>query len=114
MQFKEHQFKDKESVALYLEGRLDAVCSTQFEKMLSDYLTLPKPPHVILDFTQISYLSSAGLRVILSTHKALTRHNRKLFCVSFTEEVFEIIKMAGFDKVLNIADSVDDAVKSIH
>ena len=109
MQQKVIKVPEKDLVIIELEGRLDAVSSAQVEKTVADLAAAGKPPHIIIDFTNVSYLSSAGLRVLLSTHKLLLRHNHKLICAAFTDEVLEIIKMAGFDRVLSVVTSVEGA-----
>ena len=85
MQQKVIKVPEKDLVIIELEGRLDAVSSAQVEKTVADLAAAGKPPHIIIDFTNVSYLSSAGLRVLLSTHKLLLRHNHKLICAAFTD-----------------------------
>ena len=65
----------------------------------------------MLDFTRIDYLSSAGLRILLSATKKLKEKKGTLILFSLQEEVLEIIKMAGFDKILHICLNEKEALQ---
>lgn len=113
MQLKVTKLPDRGLVIIYVEGRLDAVSASQLEKAVSENFSEEHPVNLIFDFTHVDYLSSAGLRVLLSTHKLMGRYQRRLVCASFTDEVLEIIKMAGFDRILSVATSLEDANKCL-
>lgn len=59
----------------------------------------PSCENLVLDFTNLEYISSAGLRVLVSAHKQM-RGNLTITNVS--PEVMQVLHMAGFDKRLNI------------
>ena len=57
---------------------------------------------VILDMKDLSYISSAGLRVILLTAKTLQNQNAKFALCSLSEPLRQIIEISGFDKIISI------------
>ena len=57
------------ALTVALEGRLDTTTAPDLEKALRD--SLNGVTNLTLDFTRLEYISSAGLRVLLSTHKAM-------------------------------------------
>jgi anti-anti-sigma factor len=57
---------------------------------------------LILDFADLEYISSAGLRVLISTQKKLKADNIPMIIKNVTDSVNEIFRMSGFDKILKI------------
>ena len=66
---------------------------------------------MLLDFSGVDYLSSAGLRTLLSASQKLKSKKGMLVLFSLSGEVEEIIKMAGFERVLHICSSEKEALQ---
>ncbi|MEN9655001.1 MAG: putative sigma regulatory factor [Chlamydiota bacterium] len=97
-------------VVLRLEGRMDAGnCPTLGKKIES--LLNEGHQQLLIDFAKIDYLSSAGLRVILSAAKRLKAKEGYLLLFSLSVEAEEVIKMAGFDKLLYIVPNEKEALQ---
>jgi anti-sigma B factor antagonist len=94
-----------------LQGRLDSNTSQSFEKRLLDAIS-DGTKNVIIDFKELDYISSAGLRVILKATKTLKRQDGKIMLCSMQDYVKEVFEIAGFDSFLPIVPSLDDAVKA--
>lgn len=86
---------------LAFEGRLDTTTSPQLEAELAKLPTEAK--NITFDFTKLEYLSSAGLRVILSTHKKLTAAGGLLTVKNVNEVVMNVFNLTGFSDILHIA-----------
>ena len=87
------------ALTLALEGRLDTVTSPELEKELK--ASLNGADSLILDFSKLDYISSAGLRVLLSAHKQMsTKGGMKVTNVN--EIVREVFDVTGFADILNI------------
>ncbi len=87
------------ALILTLDGRLDTVTSPELEKELN--ASLNGADSLILDFSRLDYISSAGLRVLLSAHKAMSgKGGMKVKNVS--EIVREVFDVTGFADVLAI------------
>lgn len=99
-------------LVLRLEGRIDAATAPILERKLTHLLD-ENHLQLLLDFTQIDYLSSAGMRVLLSTTKKLKGKKGRLVLFSLTEEVSEIVRLAGFDKILHLCSSEKEALQLI-
>lgn len=97
-------------VILRLQGRLDVASSPLLERKLSNLIE-EEHTHLLLDFSRIDYLSSAGMRVLLAAAKKLTSKKGELVLFSLTDEVSEVIKMAGFDKIFSIVSSEKEALQ---
>ena len=87
------------ALILALEGRLDTMTSPELEAELNK--SLDGADSLILDFSKLDYISSAGLRVLLSAHKALSaKGGMKLRNVN--EVVQDVFDVTGFSDILDI------------
>ena len=82
-----------------LEGRLDTVTAPELEKELN--ASLAAADTLTLDFENLAYISSAGLRVLLSAHKTM-RAKGGMKIVSVNELVREVLEVTGFADILTI------------
>jgi len=82
-----------------LEGRLDTVTSPDLEQELK--AVLPELTSLTLDFENLEYISSAGLRVLLSAQKVMTKQG-SMTLVHVNETIMEIFEVTGFSDILTI------------
>ena len=87
------------ALTVALEGRLDTTTAPDFEIELKD--SMEGVEELVLDFEKLEYISSAGLRVLLSAQKIMAkRGGMKLLHVS--EAVKEVFEVTGFLDILTI------------
>lgn len=98
--------------AFKLKGRLDSNTSQSFEQRLFQSIA-EGTKNVIIDFKDLDYISSAGLRVILKATKALKRENGKILLCAMQDYVKEVFEIAGFDAFLPIVPTLDDARRAL-
>ena len=84
-----------------LEGRLDTLTAPQFESDLS--ASLDGISALVLDFARVAYISSAGLRVLLSTQKKMNAAGGSLTIANAVPAVREVFDITGFSDILNLA-----------
>ena len=84
---------------LTLEGRLDTNTAPQLEAALK--ASLPGVAHLVLDFAQLDYLSSAGLRVLLSAMKVMKKQG-SMVVRNVNDTVMEVFEITGFADMLTI------------
>ena len=94
-----------------LNGRLDSNTSQGFEKKVFQAID-DGSKSMIIDFKDLDYISSAGLRVILKATKALKREDGKMMLCDMQDYVKEVFEIAGFDSFLPIVGTMDDALQS--
>ncbi len=82
-----------------LEGRLDTVTAPELEQALQD--SLDGITELTLDFAGLEYISSAGLRVLLSAQKIMTKQGQ-MKLIHVNETVMEIFEVTGFTDILTI------------
>lgn len=87
------------SLNVALEGRLDTTTALELEQSLKE--SMDAATELTLDFAQLEYISSAGLRVLLSTHKAMSKKGG-MKVVNVNEVVNEVFEVTGFADILDI------------
>lgn len=78
-------------------GRIDTLTSGELEKEINDCCSDCKK--LVLDMSEVDYVSSAGIRVIIQAHQTVGKDSFTLKNVS--RNVMQLLTMTGFDKVLN-------------
>ena len=94
------------------DDRLDAITAPQLERMFHQIFERDGTQVVILDFTNLESLSSAGIRLLVTFTKHL-KSTGGCYIHSIGDEVMEILKMAGFDKILSIFKDEEDLLKQL-
>ena len=84
-----------------IEGRVDTVTAPELEMKVSPIWTIPAIT-LVFDCEKLEYLSSSGLRVILSTHKKVTAKGGKFILRNLTREIRSVIDLTGFSRILTI------------
>ena len=82
-----------------LEGRLDTMTAPELEAELNQ--DLGKAESLTMDFSKLEYISSAGLRVLLSAHKAMSAKGG-MKVTNVNEIVREVFEVTGFADILTI------------
>lgn len=91
--------KDGGKAVYSLEGRLDTSTAPQLEEAVNGNIS--ELNDLSFDFTKLEYISSAGLRVLLSTQKTMNKQG-KMVIKNVSEEVMEIFDVTGFSDILTI------------
>jgi anti-sigma B factor antagonist len=94
-----------------LKGSLDSNTSQGFEQKLFQAIS-EGVKNMVVDFKDIDYISSAGLRVILKAFKALQREDGRIILCSMQKYVREIFEITGIDSFVPTLDTMDDALKA--
>jgi len=97
-------------VSISIKGRLDADSAPEAEKVVKEALE-GQTTRVLFNLSALEYLSSAGLRVLLSVAKEMRRRDGKIVLCSLNEFVKEIFEVSGFQSLIPIADSVESGIK---
>jgi anti-sigma B factor antagonist len=91
-----------------VEGRLDASFSAELEDEIDQLLE--KTKRIIMDLSEVTYLSSSGLRVLLSVKKE-TEEQGGLVLMNLIDIVKKTIEVAELDDFFSLADSVEEAIR---
>ena len=91
--------KEGSKLSLALEGRLDTTTAPQLEAELK--ASMEGITELDLDFEQLEYLSSAGLRVLLAAQKVMNKQG-KMVVRHVNETIHEVFEVTGFIDILTI------------
>jgi anti-sigma B factor antagonist len=98
------------AVVVAVKGRMDAVSAPEFERMMAEHMATGAN-RFVLACDALEYISSAGLRSLLTTTKTLKGRNGELVCVALKDVVREVFEIAGFTAIFPIFDSIDIALE---
>lgn len=91
--------KNGNALCVAIEGRLDTTTAPKLEASLKE--TLEGVTDLTLDFAKLEYISSAGLRVLLSTQKIMSKAG-SMTVKNVNAEINEIFEITGFSDILTI------------
>lgn len=89
-----------ETITLTIEGRVDTNTSPELQSQILN--SFQKVNSLILDFEQVDYVSSAGLRALLIGQKTAQSKKGKMTLRNVHEVVMNVLNMSGFSNILTI------------
>ena len=96
-----------------VEGRLDATTAAAFEEAVSPLPKLDPPKSLVVDLKGLQFISSAGLRSILSLGKACRASGASLAFCSLSDMVADVFKISGFMTIFKIYPSREEAMAAL-
>ena len=84
-----------------VSGRLDATTAPLFDAEMKALLSTPKP-HILMDLSEVTYVSSAGLRSVLLLVKHTAAQGGRLGLFGASQGVMEVIEISGFPSLLDV------------
>lgn len=96
---------------LHVSGKLDAKSSSTLEENLNGTIKAGEK-YLVLDFEKLDYISSAGLRVLLSIAKTLNQKEGKVKLLNLQNSVKEVFDLTGFTQIFEIFVNLEECVKS--
>jgi anti-anti-sigma factor len=91
------------------QGRLDSATGSAFEKDLLSRID-GGAQKLLLDFSKLQYISSAGLRIVLIAAKRMKAGGGRMALCSLNRQISEVFEISGFGSILDIVPSHDEAV----
>lgn len=94
-----------------LLGRIDSGSAEDFQRLLEEGLG-PDDRNLVLDFEQVAFIGSAGLRVCLVIARRFTGPGKRFGLCSLSQFNRDIVAVSGFDQIINVYDSRATALES--
>jgi len=92
-------------------GSIDAVTAPEFSRHIDELVSLGRT-RLVVDFSQVEYTSSAGLRVLLGAAKETRARSGDIRLADVRPDVFKVLSLSGFTSILKLFDDVDAAIAS--
>jgi anti-anti-sigma factor len=102
--------KKGENLIITIKGRLDAATSPEAQKAI-DKIIEEDDSRILFNLSELEYLSSGGLRVILGVAKEIKRKAGKLVLCGLNQFVKEVFVVSGFDALISIEDTVEAGIE---
>lgn len=87
-------------IVLHFVGRVDTTTAAEFEEEIAKEIKVGR--RVVVDFSNIDYISSAGLRALLASHKQCANVGGVFVVKNMNNDVLEVFDITGFASILNI------------
>lgn len=95
-----HKIKSENSLVLEVEGRLETLTAPELEAVIKN--ELDGINSLTIDFAKLDYISSAGLRVLLTAQKRMNAQQGSMKVINVNEIVNEIFEITGFSDILTV------------
>jgi len=98
-------------LSIELKGRMDTSIPEEFETQLLNLINNGET-HLVFDFSQVEYITTNGLRVLMNIYKAVSKVNGKMIFHTLNERVKRIFEIAGLTTVFQIFESREESFAS--
>ena len=88
------------TLTMAIEGRIDTQTAPELQKAVD--ASIGDVKDLILDFSKVLYVSSAGLRVILTAQNAMDQKSGSMVIRNAAKNIVDVFKVTGFDTFLNL------------
>lgn len=100
---------ENNAIVVTISGRLDAVTAPEYEKRIRELIDSGNI-YFVVDFEQLDYISSAGLRGLLVMAKLLNAKGGRAYLANVKGNVQSVFDMCGFNAVFKMENSVAEAL----
>jgi anti-anti-sigma factor len=95
-----------------IHGDLDSMGTQMVDEPLNGAIT-DRTSRVLIDLSDVGFISSAGMAMLLVKGKTLRRGGGNMYLASATERVREVLALAGFNELFNVYNTLDEALKTL-
>lgn len=97
---------------LELEGDIDANSAPEIS---SQVLSLTESESkILMNLTNVAYMSSAGLRMLLKLHRAVDNDGKKLVLVGLSEDIRDTMEVTGFLQFFTVSQTIEEALQILN
>ena len=94
---------------LNVSGRIDANTAPELQEVVLD--TANQNPKLLLDLSEVDYMSSAGLRVMLILHREIHEHEGQVVLVGLQDRIRDAMEITGFLKHFTVVSDVQSGIE---
>ena len=104
MQFT--SFLDNGTLTVALTGEIDHHCAKQYIQAISAKIEAYTPAICVLDFSEVSFVDSSGIAVVINALRAITQIEGKLLLTGIASQPMKVFRASGIDKLVEIKEAV--------
>lgn len=102
----------KRANVIRVTGRVDSNTSPQFDQKLKEYISANRV-HIVVEMDATDFLSSAGVRALISAQKALKPKGGQVVLSKPSEKVRDVLKLAALESLFPIYDDTESAIGAL-
>lgn len=91
-----------------LEGDIDANSAPEVSSYVLSNTELEDK--ILIDLTNVFYMSSAGLRMLLKLHRTADNNEKKLVLIGLSEEIKDTMEVTGFFQFFSVSQTIEEAL----
>ena len=88
-----------EVLTIYLQGEIDHHSARSIREEIDKAIDFYMPSLLILDFTEITFMDSSGIGLVMGRFKNLQKNGAKLHLVNLSDNIYKIMKLAGIERL---------------
>lgn len=91
-----------EVLTVYLQGEIDHHSARGMREEIDKAIDFYMPSLLILDYSEVSFMDSSGIGLVMGRFKNLSKNGAKLSLLNLNDNVYKIMKLAGIDRLAEI------------
>ncbi len=99
-------FLQNGQLTVALTGEIDHHCAKNYIQCISGKIEAYTPQTCILDFTDVTFMDSSGIAVVINALRTMTRIDGKLMLEGLTAQPMKVFRASGVDKLIEIKEAV--------
>lgn len=103
------QNKKNDVIILSLKGRFSPAATGQVEEKVNEVINLGEKK-LAIDFTELEYINSMGLRIILGATKKMRKLEGNIVLFALKDHIKEVFEMTGFSSIMTITSTEEEAL----
>lgn len=107
-------FEEREDILIvHMEGELDHHTAEEVRSRIDDRIDRTRFYKVIMDFTNVNFMDSSGIGVVIGRYKKLLLKKGKINMIGAKGAVKRVFELSGMFKIIPLYDSLQDAMENI-
>lgn len=106
-------YKNEDKLIVKLIGELDHHSAEEVRNKIDDRIERNKPSKVILDFSNVNFMDSSGIGVVIGRYKKLSMKKGEICIASVQESVGRVFELSGMFKIIKLYKSVQEAIEVV-
>lgn len=99
-------FLESGHLTIALTGEIDHHCAKQYIQAIQAKIEAYTPDVCVLDFSEVSFIDSSGIAVVINALRAMTQIEGKLMLVGIASQPMKVFRASGIDKIVEIKEAV--------
>lgn len=105
--------KENDTLIVHMAGELDHHSSEEVRNKIDDRIDRGKIHNLIMDFSNVTFMDSSGIGVVIGRYKKLSLKKGTVSIVSVKESVKRVFELSGMFKIIDVYSNLEEAMKAI-